>query len=190
MYVRVDKSCSVNNDPIEETKCLLKNNKNIAICTIVENYTEVSELEKLLNEMGLDYEIEDFNGKFKITTSKGSFDKELKTNNHYLLYLDKNYLGSNNELGRFLIIEYFKTLINSPFIPRYIIFINEAVQLLNPNLKIFDYIHILCNLGTNILICEQSLTFFNIDYKEGIGKIVPVNEIIKAQLNSDKIIKL
>jgi len=190
MFIRVDKSCSLNQDPIEQTKDLLKSNKNIAICTILENYCEVAELEKLLNEMGLEYEIEDFNGRFQITTSKGNLDSELKTNNHYLLYLDKNFIGKDNDLGTFLLNEYFKKLLKSPFIPRYIILINEAVLLINSNLKIFEYLRSLNKLGTNILICEKSLDFFNIEAIDGFGLIVNMDEIIKAQLNSEKIIKL
>ena len=190
MFIRVDKSCSLHNDPIEQTKDLLKSNKNIAICTILETYVEVAELEKLLNEMGLDYEIEDFNGRFQVTTSKGNLESELKTNNHYLLYLDKNHMGENNELGNFLLVEYFRKLLKSPFIPRYIILINEAVLLINPNLKLFEYLRSLNKLGTSILVCEKSVNFFNISNNDGVGTLVTMEEIIKAQLNSEKIIKL
>lgn len=188
MIVKIDKSCSPKKDPIEETKNLLKSNKSIAICTVLDEYSEVLELERLLNEMGLECEISDFNGKFQITTAKGNPEAPPKINNNFLLYIDKNY-ENEGKLKQEFLEEYLETINNLSIIPKYMVLINEGVNLLK-NESCMEYFIKLKKLGTEILIYEKSLEFFSINYKNQLGNPVKLCKIISVQLNSDKTIKL
>lgn len=188
MIVKIDKSCSPKKDPIEETKNLLKSNKSIAICTVLDDYSEVLELERLLNEMGLECEISDFKGKFQITTAKGNPEAPIKVNNNFLLYIDKSYENSTRLEEEFL-EDYFNNLSKLLIIPKFIVLINDGVKLLKHKNYLSNLIE-LKKLGTEILICEKSLDFFSINYENQLGNPVKLSEIISVQLNSDKIIKL
>lgn len=190
MFVKVEKNCTNCKDPIEETKNLLKNNVNIIICTKLENNTQVIEMEKLINDLGLEYEIKEIDNYYQLTTVKGIIQRELRTNNHYLLYLDRGYMGVDTNLGALLLNEYLEELLDSPFIPNQLLLINEGVLILNPNLGIYKTLEALEKIGVNIFICIKSLNYYHVAPKEIIGNTITMDEIIKLQLKAEKIIKL
>lgn len=190
MFVRVEKNCTNCKDPIEETKNLLKNNVNIIICTKLESNSQVIEMEKLINDLGLEYEIKEIDNHYQLTTVKGIVQREVRTNNHYLLYLDRDYIGVDKNLGALLLNEYLEELLNSSFIPNQLLLINEGVLILNPNLAIYKTLEALEKIGVNIFICVKSLNYYHIDPKGIIGNTLAMDEIIKLQLKAEKVIKL
>lgn len=188
MFIKIDKNRSNTDNPIEETKNLLKTNKNIVICTVLENTSQVIELERLLNDMGLEYETKKFQDSFQITTLKGILQKDLRTNNHYLVYLDKNYIGTMNKFGEELMLEYLEDLLNSAFIPSQLILVNQGTLLIKHQSKSYNMVKALEELGVSVFICSKSAKHFQI--KPSIGQMISLEEIIRLQLKAEKIIKI
>lgn len=190
MFIKVEKDNITCKDPIEETKTLLKNNNNIVICTKLENSAQVAEMEKLINDLGLEYEVKEQDDYYQLTTIKGTVERDVRTNNHYLLYIDKDYLGENKDLGTLLLYDYLFELLNSPFIPNLMILVNEGVLLLNQKSEVYRVIQSLEKIGINIFVCAKSLNYFHIPHDDILGNIINMDGIIKVQLKAEKIIKI
>jgi len=80
--------------------------------------------------------------------------------NGFLVVLTKESIGAKNGLGEKLLEDFIYSLSNSFELPQYLIFMNEAVKLLD-NEKIEIYISQLKRHGVKSLVSVESLNYFN-----------------------------
>ncbi len=109
------------------------------------------------------------------------------------LVVDKEVLGSEDfEHGIFLIKEFFRFWSENTCAPTYILLFSTGVKLITKNSPVIEYIKELKDRGSTILYSCESADHFNFgsQIEDGLASDVTMNEIIKVQMNLDKVIKI
>ncbi len=109
------------------------------------------------------------------------------------LVVDKEVLGSEDfEHGIFLIKEFFRFWSENTCAPTYILLFSTGVKLITKNSPVIEYIKELKDRGSTILYSCESAEHFNFgsQIEDGLASDVTMNEIIKVQMNLDKVIKI
>lgn len=109
------------------------------------------------------------------------------------LVVDKEILGSEDfEHGINLIREFFRFWSENTCAPTYILFYSTGVKLITKNSPVIEYIKELKDRGSTIIYSSESVEHFNFasQIEDGLASGVTINEIIKVQMNLDKVIKI
>ncbi|MBI2252278.1 MAG: DsrE family protein [Armatimonadetes bacterium] len=97
-------------------------------------------------------------------------------------------LGSDEILGKNLMNSFLQSLINNHIKPKAIIFTNQAVKLAlndSPNL---GKLLILEEQGIKVLICEQSVSYYQISKLLKVGSLTDMETISEHLLSAWKVI--
>ena len=129
---------------------------------------------------------EDFN---KTTLNEGLKFQTPHIKNGFSIVLTKKALGNENGLGEKLLEEFIYSLSNSLELPQYLIFMNEAVFLLD-NENVEDYVLKLKKYGVKNLISMESLDYFK--HKQISKSVIQATsgDITEKILFSKKLINL
>lgn len=138
---------------------------------ITENNSEIFE----------DFSSITLNESFKIRTPKIS--------KGFTVMLTKKAIGTENGLGEKLLSDFIYSLSNSLELPQYLIFMNEAVLLLN-NENILDSLNILKKYGVKNLVSLESLNHFNYKINNKLLTQATSGDITDKLLISKKLISL
>lgn len=109
------------------------------------------------------------------------------------MLIDKEVLGHGEfEHGITLMQEYFEAWINNVCLPEYLMFINSGVKLLTRNSNVVEYLEEFQKKGVKILYSKESVEYYNFYglIEESLGRQVNLNEIIKVEMEIEKIIKI
>ncbi len=182
--------------PVVETKKALDSINEGIIVVEVDSEVSKNNVERFAKKYGCNVDIEENNGIFILTITKG-FTCELSNSkiknanrDDYLIYVNKNTMGIGNEdLGKILIKAFFKTLIDNEKKPKTIIFVNSGVFL---TVEGSDLLNELTKLekefSVEILVCGTCLDFYNLKEKIKVGTISNMFDIQNTLINSNKII--
>lgn len=98
---------------------------------------------------------------------------------NYTLFLQKNFIGQDDELGRKLFVNFFKTLVETVERPKSILFVHNAVFCLLENSPIFDSLSLLAQDGVKFYACKTCCETYQIADAIQIGQIVGMSDIQK-----------
>ncbi len=100
-------------------------------------------------------------------------------------------LGRDDEqLGEILIKGFLGTLSQLDTAPKTVALMNEGVKLALFDSSSCDYLKILEQKGTSVLVCGTCVNHFGINSKVGVGVISNMFEIVDAILKADKTISV
>lgn len=127
-----------------------------------------------------------------ITTDEKLFNlTELEENNNITFLISSTSFGVGDKiLGNILMEKYLEKLSTLEFLPKTIILCNEAVFLLLSSSKTYIYFYNLYKRNVDILVCYESLKYYNIEDKINIGRLTNVEEIIELQMRATKFISI
>ena len=176
--------------PVVETKKALDSIDEGIVIVEVDNVVSKNNVERFAKKAGCFVEVEEKDGVFTLTITKG-FTCEVPVQNKdnledYVLYINKNTMGmGNDELGTILIRAFFKTLIENDKKPKKIIFVNSGVKLVVEGSEILEELEKLSKeFNIEILACGTCLDYFNLKEKIKVGSISNMfdiqNELIEA----------
>ncbi len=176
--------------PVVETKKALDSIDEGIVIVEVDNVVSKNNVERFAKKAGCFVEVEEKDGVFTLTITKG-FTCEVPVQNKdnledYVLYINKNTMGmGNDELGIILIRAFFKTLIENDKKPKKIIFVNSGVKLVVEGSEILEELEKLSKeFNIEILACGTCLDYFNLKEKIKVGSISNMfdiqNELIEA----------
>ncbi|MCX7836122.1 MAG: DsrE family protein [bacterium] len=99
------------------------------------------------------------------------------------LFLQRNFIGQDDELGRKLFLNYFRTLVESIERPQSVLFVHSAVFCLLEDSPLYDLFSLLANDGVRLLACKTCCDNYQISEKVAIGQIVTMSEIQKEMFS-------
>ncbi len=180
--------------PVVETKKALDSINEGIVIVEVDNVVSKNNVERFAKKAGCFVEVEEKDGVFTLTITKG-FTCEVPVQNKdnledYVLYINKNTMGmGNDELGIILIRAFFKTLIDNDKKPKKIIFVNSGVKLVVEGSEILEELEKLSKeFNIEILACGTCLDYFNLKGKIKIGTISNMFDIQNELIEATKIV--
>lgn len=107
----------------------------------------------------------------------------------YLISSDR--IGNQDpELGKTLMQNFLRKLIQANEKPSRLLFVERGVQLLTPEYPGIDALKILEEMGIELLACQTCLDYYKIRDKFVVGKVSNMPDIIEAMHFTDKVINL
>ena len=110
-------------------------------------------------------------------------------NKGFTVMITKKAIGNENGLGEKLLIDFIYSLSNSLELPQYLIFMNEAVFLLD-NENVLESLNKLKKYGVKNLVSIESLNFFNHKLSNKLLTQATSGDITDKMLISKKLISL
>lgn len=121
---------------------------------------------------------------------RGCLDIETDEEIFSILMMSDKLGTGNSELGRKLIKEYFEALNECSKLPKEIMFINEAVKLLEQDSEVLEEIRMLYRKGVMILINDTSLKYYSLEDKVTFGEVTNMYHMVATMNKSKNLIKL
>ena len=126
-----------------------------------------------------------------IAEIEGIFDRKILEEANNITFVCKSLsIGEDRQLGKVLLETYIYTLSELEFLPKSIILFNEAVLLTLPISDCCLYLKRLQDRGVEILVCDTSVTYYDIVKKIQVGKLIGMKTIIEKQLGATKLINI
>src|SRR3974390_2026213 len=98
-----------------------------------------------------------------------------------LFYFSSDAIGSgNDELGRLLMRNLLKALLDSPPLPERMVFLNSGVRLTTEGSPVLESLKEFENQGVEILSCGTCLDYFSLKDKLMVGKVTNMFDIISS----------
>ncbi|MFV0345318.1 MAG: DsrE family protein [Bacteroidales bacterium] len=112
--------------------------------------------------------------------------------NNYLIQVSSEGMGSgtDKELAKTLVENYFSILTERKELPKFVVFYNEGVKLLHQFSSIVEIFKRVEEQGCTLLVCKTCLNRFDMLEQLGAGKACTMKDIIELQLCSPKVINL
>ena len=109
--------------------------------------------------------------------------------NMQILYLNSDKVGKGDDkLGKLLMINFLKNLLEKPHDIQIIICVNSAVFLTCENSKTIDILNSFKENGVLISSCGTCLDFYNLRNKLEVGEVGSMSMITELFLKANKII--
>lgn len=159
---------------------------------LVDNEIAVKNLEKLAKSYNLHFNCSSENNIYSIIFSSEKdvkIAKSTKNTSNFVLFVTKNYIGTNNELGYKLFDMMLYSYIENESFPSHILLINEGVKA-NILESSCQYLKLLEQNNTEILSCGACANFYDIQDKINIGDITNMFEITSILDKSTKVITI
>lgn len=186
-----NKACPI---PVIETKKTLeKIGKDETICVTVDNFIATQNLEKLAVETNCKFEVTKVNDdlyKFYITRGDNLTFNDVKVvnDNDYLVVVNTNSIGKQNDIGYKLIEMYFYTLTEVEVLPKAIVFYNEGVLLTTQNENVISDLKKLVERGVDVYSCGACLDFYKAELK--VGEVTNMLKIVELMNSAKKVVNL
>ncbi|HKM92190.1 MAG TPA: DsrE family protein [Prolixibacteraceae bacterium] len=94
------------------------------------------------------------------------------------------------ELAITLITNYLKLLSEEEKVPQTLIFYADGVKLVCTGSPVLDYLKIIQQKGSNLIICKTCLNFFELNDQQVVGQVGTMADILTFQLEAKKVISL
>ena len=152
------------------------------ITTIVDNEIAKDNLSKLAKSMGLEYKVEDVEGNYEVTISKGKASELISTqkvtekvqqvNDGAVIVIPSDLMGSGDpELGRILMNSFIYTVSETKPYPKAILLYNSGVKLTIKSSAVLEDLLLLEKVGVEIISCGTCLDFYELKDELGVGEI-------------------
>jgi selenium metabolism protein YedF len=106
-----------------------------------------------------------------------------------LLYCSSDMIGrGDDELGRLLMRNFIKSLLETPPLPDRMVFVNAGVKLVTEGSPVLDTLKEFENRGVEIAACGTCLDYFSLKDKLKVGKVTNMFDIISALQTFDKVV--
>jgi len=105
----------------------------------------------------------------------------------FVVLLTSESIGNNNEVGKLLLKEFVKEITNLMDLPEYVIFVNEAVNIIEENIDILKQIK---KYGVKIIVSDKSLKLFDVEINSNFIYKLSSSDIAKKVFFAKKIIEL
>ena len=107
-----------------------------------------------------------------------------------LVVLNSSRFGQGNpQLGERLMKSFLKSFSTNETRPTAILLYNSAVVLASEESAVLEDLQALEKEGIEILVNEESLSFYNLDTVFKVGKSCPLSEMSEKMMNADLIVK-
>lgn len=179
--------------PVITAKQSLEELKEGEFVLIVDNPSSCGNVKRFALSQGCSVEVEGREGNYNIHIRKGRAREEAKLpekKEDVVVYINSHLLGVGDEaLGRFLMKNFLKTLLELKVKPDRLILINSGVQLAAEESEALEMLTKLSESGTEILSCGTCLDFYGLKEKMRVGRISNMVEILQSLLDADRLIK-
>jgi selenium metabolism protein YedF len=179
--------------PVITAKQSLEELKEGEFTLIVDNPSSCENVKRFALSQGCSVEVKKREGDFYIHIQKGRPIEEAKIHpkeEKVVVYINSHLLGVGDEaLGRFLMKNFLKTLLDIEKKPNCIILINSGVQLAAEESEALEMLTKLSESGTEIFSCGTCLDFYKLREKMSVGTISNMYDIIQSMLEADHLIR-
>lgn len=179
--------------PVITAKQALEELKEEEFTLIVDNPSSCENVKRFALSQGCSVEVESREGNFYIHIIKGRLSEEAKLpekEERVVVYINSHLLGVGDEaLGRFLMKNFLKTLLDIEKKPNRIILINSGVQLAAEGSEVLETLTKLLETGMEILSCGTCLDFYKLKEKMRVGVISNMYDILQSLLDADRVIR-
>lgn len=179
-------------EPVINTKKALKEIGQGMIVTIVDNEVAKENVRKFAQKMNMKTEIENKEGEFYITITKGSRNpQEQASNGKFVILITNDKIGTGaDELGEVLMKSYLYTLTEVEPRPKKLIFINNGVKLNCKGSDSIESIQKLEELGVEVLSCGTCLDYYGLKEELQVGCVSNMYTIVESLHEASKTITL
>lgn len=179
--------------PVITVKQALEEMKEDELTLIVDNPSSCENVKRFALSQGCSAEVEGGEGNYNIHIRKGRAREEAKLpekKEDVVVYINSHLLGVGDEaLGRFLMKNFLKTLLELKVKPDRLILINSGVQLAAEESEALEMLTKLSESGTEILSCGTCLDFYGLKEKMRVGRISNMVEIAQSLLNGSRVVR-
>ncbi|MGM9998963.1 MAG: hypothetical protein ACI38Q_06180 [Candidatus Bruticola sp.] len=105
------------------------------------------------------------------------------------ILISQTYIGSPDNLGEELLSGIIMGLNSQPELPKYLIFMHEAVRFCTEGSKVLPVLQLLQKRGCSLRICEHSAQALDLSDKIKVGHQVSTRLILEICLKSEKVIR-
>jgi len=180
--------------PVILMKKALKEAEGENIREIVDNEISRENLEKMLEELGLEYTSFEENGDFVVQVNRSASDagsppRDFISNTVLVIPSDSMGRGSE-DLGRILAKNYLYALTESDDLPAKIILYNTGVRLASENGETAADLKKLEEKGVDVLVCGTCLDFFGLTGSRKAGIISNMYAIVEAEFSAERVISI
>lgn len=110
---------------------------------------------------------------------------------NFVYFISSDKMGSQDpELGKVLMRNFFRKLIEAEAKPTHLLFVERGVQLLLPEFEAFEALEELQAQGVKLLACQTCLDFYAIRDKLQVGEVSNMPSIIQAMHEADQVISI
>lgn len=99
------------------------------------------------------------------------------------------YIGAPDALGEELLHNVITGLNNLQELPRFLIFMHEAVRLCTESSKLLPTLQLLQKRGCSLRICEHSVQKLSLNEEIKVGHLISTHLILEICLKSEKVIR-
>ncbi len=177
--------------PFIMTKKALDELETGRIITIVDNEVAKENVLKLVESLGLKYQVKEDQGDFYIEIEKGDVGdgssseasdtgKTNNLNSNVVLFTKDKMGHGNDELGHVLIKGYIYTLTELDEKPKALLFVNSGILLTTGDAETIDDLKKLEAMGVEILSCGTCLDYYDVKDSLKVGEIANMYLIADA----------
>lgn len=179
--------------PVITVKQALEEMKEDGLTLIVDNSSSCENVKRFALGQRCSVEVESRERDFYISIQKGRPIEEAKIHpkeEKVVVYINSHLLGVGDEaLGRFLMKNFLKTLLELKVKPDRVILINSGVQLAAKESEALEMLTKLSESGTEILSCGTCLDFYGLKEKMKVGRVSNMVEIAQSLLNDSRVVR-
>jgi selenium metabolism protein YedF len=179
--------------PVITVKQALEEMKEDELTLIVDNPSSCENVKRFALSEGCSVEVGGREGNYNIHIRKGRAKGEAtlpEKKEDVVVYINSHLLGVGDEaLGRFLMKNFLKTLLELKVKPDRVILINSGVQLAAEESEALEMLTKLSESGTEILSCGTCLDFYGLKEKMKVGRVSNMVEIAQSLLNGSRVVR-
>lgn len=108
----------------------------------------------------------------------------------FLVYCPSDKLGrGDDQLGELLMQSFIKSLLDTPPLPKRMIFLNSGVRLATEGSAVLDTLRDYEKQGVEIFSCGTCLDFFGLKEQLGVGKATNMFDVITSLRSFDRVVQ-
>lgn len=169
--------------PVIKARQALLNAGGNPVGILVDNGAPRENVNRFARTHGCTVQEEEFEGGWRLTLQPGSTQQQSACDRQAVILIGSDRLGDGpDELGRLLMKNFIITLLELPFPPEMIFFINSGVHLTTSGSELTEPLQKLAAAGTSIASCGVCLDYFKLRDKLAVGSITNMYTIAETML--------
>jgi selenium metabolism protein YedF len=170
---------------------------------LTDNQASFDNLRRFLKDNKTQFSVEESDGIWTLTISKGSDEITLTkpaeycvtdlphfSQGNFVIALSSDRMGSGDkELGDMLMINFIKAIKDLDILPGKIVFYNRGVMLGKDDSPVIGHLKEIEEMGVKLLICATCIKFYSIEEKIHIGILSNMYEIAQTMVSASNVVK-
>jgi selenium metabolism protein YedF len=172
---------------------------------LIDNTTSLSNVKRYLKDNKLEFSVREEGTLATVTVSKGTAGEISANETEYctteslqapsgnrrtVVAVTSERMGSgDDDLGRKLMISFFRTLVMLEPVPAAVVFYNAGVKMALDDSPVLDHIRELADRGTSIYLCSTCISHFGIRDRLPVGSFSDMYQIMNVLNDADHIIR-